>query len=63
MEIRKKVTMYQVDQTCQACGNGDMRPAGACLTVNPPLFPHKCNVCGHAETYPVAYPCIDYRGE
>ena len=63
-EEKKEVTSFKVDFKCPVCNEGYLRPTGACLPVNPPLFPHMCNResgCGYGETFKVSYPYIDYR--
>lgn len=54
-EIRK-VSTNVVDEKCQNCGQGWMRPNGIVLTTNPPQFQHTCTNCGHKQNYTVKYP-------
>ena len=42
------------------CG-GEMKPTGTVLTVHPPLFPHRCEKCGHETTAKRDYPRIEYE--
>lgn len=46
-----------VIQKCDKCEIGIMeRNGNIILTSEPPLYPHKCNNCGHEEAYAVIYP-------
>jgi len=56
-EIRTVESM-QVDERCNQCLHGYMRPTGIVLISNPPQYPHKCNKCNHTQTYGVQYPYI-----
>lgn len=57
MEVKCEAKSYMVIMKCDKCGTGKMeRNGNTVLTSNPPLYPHKCDVCGHDESYPVAYP-------
>lgn len=42
------------------CG-GELIFTNVTLTMNPPVYPHKCNRCGRTETLDQIYPCIEYR--
>lgn len=50
-----------VDYRCDKCNEGFMRSTGITLTMNPPLFPHKCSKCGHVENFHEVFPHIEYR--
>lgn len=57
MEVKCEAKLYMVIQKCDKCGVGKMeRDGNMVLTSNPPLYPHKCDNCGHKEVYPVTYP-------
>lgn len=57
MEVKCKAKLYMVIQKCDKCGIGRMERNGNMIfTSEPPLYPHKCNNCGHEECYTVAYP-------
>lgn len=53
----------QVDYRCDWCRKGHMRPTGVMLTVNPPLFPHRCDndQCLKVENLDRTYPLIEHR--
>ncbi len=59
-ELRTPVTRtYIVRRMCK-CG-GEMLPTGLVLTVFPPRYPHRCQVCDAMDDAPLrAYPYIDY---
>jgi len=59
-EKTKQVFPVQVDYVCDKCGQGNMLPAGACLTSYPPQFGHICEHCGHAQYLGSQYPFIRY---
>lgn len=46
-----------VENVCDKCGKGKMRPHGnSVLSTYPPQYPHICKNCGHMESYSVTYP-------
>lgn len=47
MEVVKEVKTVLVDYSCPNCEIGFMRPGGICFPVNPPIYQHVCNNCGH----------------
>lgn len=55
-EMVAESKVLQVFMICDKCGRGEMRPTGECLMSNPPLYPHKCVVCGHIENFNFLYP-------
>lgn len=56
-ELVAEVKTLLVYMKCDECGEGLMEPHGnIVLSVDPPLYPHKCNNCGHVENYRVGYP-------
>ena len=56
-EMVAESKILQVFMICDKCGKGEMRPVGKMIMEDPPLFPHKCVVCGNIETFPYRYPC------
>lgn len=57
MEVKCEAKSFMVIQKCDKCGVGRMERCGnIVLTSEPPLYPHKCNNCGHEEAYTVIYP-------
>lgn len=58
-ELPLLVETVLVNAECD-CG-GRMVPTGMCLTVHPPLWPHKCITCGKIENLDHTYPRVDYR--
>jgi hypothetical protein len=57
----RKVHPVSVDYICDVCGKGYMRYSGVMLTVNPPLYPHKCDKCGQGMNLSEVYPHITYK--
>lgn len=57
----KPATVVKKDYTCDACGEGQMRPTGMALTSHPVQYPHVCNKCGTQQTFYVNYPYIDFE--
>lgn len=54
--IPVEVTVY-----CGECG-GQMRQTGLSYTVMPPLYEHRCELCGRLETADQPYPLVQYHG-
>lgn len=61
MEVKEEVKTYQVRMTCNRCKQGEMIPTGIMLVAG--QYDHKCNCCGHRETYKVIYPVIRYESK
>jgi hypothetical protein len=61
MKVIKKLEIILVDEQCNVCETGYMRPRQQMLLSSPPKYPHKCNICGHIETYNKIYPYKDYQ--
>ncbi len=61
MEIRKDISVHEVDNKCMECGGGYYRPIGIVLYSDPLKYPHECNNCGHIETFNCKYPKIVYE--
>lgn len=52
-----EVKILTIEMECDKCGNGVMKRDGnITLCCCPPMYPHKCNNCGHIENYPFTYP-------
>ena len=61
-EIRRRVHTYAVDMLCPKCGEGIMRPEGrVVLLTSPPQYPHKCDKCGHIQSFFECYPRVEYE--
>lgn len=62
-EVKQEIKTFEVDNICDACQIGQMRPTGRTFMTHPPKYPHKCNniECGHAETFFETYPKIKYE--
>lgn len=60
MEQRLETKTYVIIQKCDKCREGKMMVDEnnmlTLLTSYPPLYPHKCDKCGHEENYNVVYP-------
>ena len=50
-----------IDYLYDECGDGHMRPEGYALLSSPPQYPHKCDKCGHEQTFKVSYPTTDFE--
>ena len=58
MPVIRNISTQQVDEQCQSCGKGYMRPTGIINTTDPPQYEHACTVCGHKQSYSIRYPHI-----
>lgn len=56
METKIEVKKFIVDQICDSCKDGRMRPHGMFLIGPPTLFPHRCNKCNWESAYMKEYP-------
>lgn len=60
MELVQDTKVLLVYQQCDKCKEGFMEEEETemriDLAVYPPRFPHKCNNCGHVESYLKSYP-------
>lgn len=61
MEFRKEVKPILVQYHCDDCQEYEMVPTGIILTVNPPLYPHKCPGCGATRNFKEKYPKVEYK--
>ncbi len=61
MEIRKEMSVHEIDNKCTECGEGYFRPTGNVYYTDPQLYPHECNSCGHSELFDCIYPKIVYE--
>lgn len=61
-EIKKIVHPISVSYICDECG-GEMLQTGIIKPVSPPLYEHKCNICGHCRDFRRAYPYVEYTPE
>ncbi len=55
MEQKREIKQYKIDMICR-CNHGVMVPDGFTLLLNPPLYQHTCDYCGHSEKYEYQYP-------
>jgi hypothetical protein len=53
----------QIDETCAACKQGQMRPTGRASMTAPPQYEHRCTHCGHVAMYSTRFPYVEYRPE
>lgn len=60
-ERKKEVRTFQVTMSCEKCGAGEMQPTGVALMSNPAQYPHRCDQCGHAQSFERTYPYIAYQ--
>lgn len=61
MRIEKECVAVKVDQVCDRCGEGFMRPTGMSLMSNPPQYPHRCENCDAHQNFHATYPRIEYK--
>lgn len=62
MEKKIKLKVYKIIKECPECKKGSMlssQKAGPFTHLNP--YDHRCDQCGHPETYHKAYPEIKYE--
>lgn len=61
-QVSKPVQMVVIDEVCDKCGKGMMRPTGSTDTMSDPMvYGHKCTECDHTEQYQVQYPTTGYQ--
>lgn len=60
-KIEKPAQTFIIDELCDACSAGLMRPTGALLMSNPPKYPHRCTVCDAHKSYTVQFPYTEAR--
>ena len=59
--IRTKVETYRIDKKCENCNEGIMYATGRGVTQWHSHWEHKCNQCGHIESYEnISYPHTEY---
>lgn len=56
MEMVAEAKILIVKQFCDNCKNGVMEYNSNMANMCHIGYPHKCNKCGHARSYPVRYP-------
>jgi hypothetical protein len=61
MRHEVKLETYMIEQICDSCQEGMMKPTGTALMSNPPQYQHKCDKCGHITSFFVSYPVMEYR--
>lgn len=61
MQTEYEVITVQVDETCDVCNRGLMRPTGMQLMSNPPWYVHACTNCKRENRYRSTFPRIEYR--
>jgi flavoprotein len=60
-ELRTKVETYRVDKKCENCKKGIMYATGRGITQWHSYWEHKCDGCGHIESYEnISYPYMEY---
>ncbi len=60
-EIEQEVKTFKINYLCDACGKGDVKSDGNILLSDPPIYPHKCAVCGSEYNFAHRYPLIVTR--
>lgn len=61
MESRTEVRVFKIDKSCDKCNQGMMIFNGSTFTTFHTVYDHRCNQCGHLETYKKKYPVIEYE--
>lgn len=61
MEIDIEQRVYKVSMRCDKCNKGFMIQTGYVHLTYPAQYEHKCDDCGHIESYPIMYPTIRYK--
>lgn len=56
-----EVITVRVDQICDECKEGRMRPTGMCLTSASPQYPHRCTHCDKYQNFHATYPRIEHK--
>lgn len=41
---------------CDKCRQSQMNPTGRVLLINPPIYEHKCEMCGEVKEFRKCYP-------
>lgn len=59
--IEKPAVQYIIDELCDACGAGFMRPTGVLLMSDPPKYPHRCTACDAHKNYTIQFPYTEAR--
>jgi len=60
-EVSEQVMTYRVKAYCtkKDC-RGEMRFTGSSLLTSPPMYTHRCEVCGSSENVYKMYPIIEH---
>ena len=61
--IATPVTPYILTVRCEQCGSGMYKydtDQNITLRTRPPMYPHKCQRCGHVKNFRCKYPRIVY---
>lgn len=61
--VETKLVPYREQLFCDQCHDMEMVAEGQVLLSMPPLYPHKCTMCGHTENREAKYPRIVYKEE
>lgn len=61
MRIETPVTQVEVDEICDVCQKGRMRPTGQCFSCYPPVYEHICTDCCARCNFEQTYPHLAYR--
>lgn len=55
-EIKTEATVCLINYICDDCNAGKMVRSGPIMLTDPPKFPHKCENCGHKDSFQASYP-------
>lgn len=60
-EIHKELKPVQVNYTCDACGDGELKFTGMTKMSYPPIYVHKCSKCKEVFDLRKKYPSVEYK--
>lgn len=60
-EVKYEIKQMEVHKKCPKCGKGHMISTGEVDFGDVLTFPHKCDNCGHIESYRNTYPYTKYE--
>ena len=60
-EIKTPMQVVKREYLCPKCDKGKMEFTGESYMSNPPLYGHKCNICGYWMEFYTQFPLIDFE--
>lgn len=61
MQIESPVRWVELDEQCDKCQVGRMRPTGVAKLTSPPRYEHRCNHCNALASFDKRYPSVEVR--